>query len=509
MGWSGRGAFSVLSLCVACGSSSDGGGGSTTPPSTTPPPDDPGTVQGTPLDGIFVSAHATAGGTGTVESPLNKLADALDLAARSDKPVYACAETFEEAVVLRDGISMYGYFDCSTTVWKRSTAHATIASPTTPAVFAKSLTKETRFEGFDVVSPDLASTVATDKAGTSIALSIRDTNNLSITSCSFRAGNAAPGTSGVDADLNTDTGDPNGKTGRAQTGSCTFGVVTCNTKIPGGAGGTSSCKTTASTGGPGGAGGFGPIGGGPAVDTHGLPTLASTQTAAGGAGRTSSPGTAPVNGTGGAVGTAGDDGTNGSWSFDLDGYHLTAATAGRDGVGGQGGGGGGTQYAYTDNGTSNSSPAGGNGTDTAATGSGGGAGGCGGLAGTQGTGGGASVAAFIVNSGVTMKDTKLETGSGGAAGRGSLGSSELKGGGSFLPPMWAASGGVGGAGGPSGLSGHGAAGPSIVLVYKGVRPSTVGVTLTPGPGGAGHPALTKGTKMLPGVAGDSKEELQF
>src|SRR5436305_8269860 len=106
----------TVAACGTFGTASDDNG--STPPA--PPP--PGTpdqnaqppIDGAPLTGIFASS--SKGGVapdadGSMEKPYKTLKDAIALAASSGQRVIACAEEFDEAVVVPDGVSMYGYYD--------------------------------------------------------------------------------------------------------------------------------------------------------------------------------------------------------------------------------------------------------------------------------------------------------------------------------------------------------------------------------------------------------------
>src|SRR5262245_14114807 len=82
------------------GGSGAGGGSGGNPACAADPKDDPSVVRDE--CGVFASATAPAGGTGTMQSPLAKLVDAVASAAESGKNrVYLCAsETFVESIEL-------------------------------------------------------------------------------------------------------------------------------------------------------------------------------------------------------------------------------------------------------------------------------------------------------------------------------------------------------------------------------------------------------------------------
>lgn len=485
------------------------------PPAPEPPP-----LSGTPLVGVFVSAsRGVADSDGAKNRPLKTLASAIALAKTRKQPVYACAETYNEALVLVDGVSLFGYFDCSGAEWTRVAAHATIASPTSPAVRAENLLLNARFEGFDVAAPDFAGNAEPSvPAKSSIGMLIKSSKNLGIANAIVRSGKAQGGADGVEPPSNVELNgtDIAGNTAYRQAAGCVDLVVGyCqNTKQYelGSRGGTSKC-TVGPNGGPGGAGGdaafyvgFTRKTGG--AEFHGLPLVANATTAAGGALRSGG-----ANGSAGANGVAG---ANGSWGFAVDGTFTPAnGTAGGNGQPGLGGGGGGGSDFWQVAGGATSPPNDGNQYHYAGTGGGGGAGGCGGLAGTPGTGGGASVALLVIDSAsITIEETRIESGAGGRAGKGALGTIGNQGGvggGSGSPAYeWGGAGGSGGAGGAGGPSGHGSAGPSIAMAFHGTRPTLKGaVDLIAGTPGDGQPALVRADRSVPAVAGEAKKEHSF
>ncbi|HVJ93317.1 MAG TPA: hypothetical protein VM580_26130, partial [Labilithrix sp.] len=506
-------------------------------------------VGGAPVTGIFVSASKGNDlADGAKHRPLKTLAAAIarakEQAVDAQRKVIACAETFDEAVVLVDGVSMFGNYDCGDlSDWKEVATHATIASPTSPAVVAENLTVGMRFEGFDVVAPDqLGTPQAKVPAASSYAMIVKGTEGLVLSKTTLRAGKGQDGRDGDEPaegnkELSTSVkgGDAGEQVICSNTGVFTvFGCMPSLTGAPeplfvrGKSGGVSSCRT-GPNGGPGGTGGQGPIvSGGEYRSAYtpaaGLPEPGSAPTAL------TAPGGAP-NGLGsepGKNGREGDPGTkgaNGRWSFDASGFVPVDGSAGSMGGPGQGGGGGaGTTQLWKLTNTlphkllpysSDELPTG---KALGATGAGGGAGGCGGLPGTAGTTGGASVGLFVVASKVMLESgVRIEAKAGGRAGKGTLGTVGTPGnaGGAgrtnLFDDLKGAAGGAGGAGGAAGLSGHGAPGPSIAMVFSGTRPDTSagGVELIAGTPGQGAPALVRGNQSLPAVVGVAKAEQEF
>ena len=491
---------SGLTWSLACGSSSSSTDPTADPDagSSLPPPVDPGppALNGVPTVGVFVQASAPAGGIGTKLRPLNKLSDGVALAKQQSTIVNVCAESYEEALTLADGVSLYGYFTCADGQWARKDGTQTQLRGT---ITAEKLNLPTRIEGFAVTAPDAPASPQADTDVASIALVVRDVTSLSVSESSFRSGAGTAGVDGANGATPAVAGETAAVVGRPTNEStCTAGVVTCNTKnnYPGGAGATRTCATTGASN-PGGAGGAGliPPKSPPYPTTDGYPEASSASSSAGERREASF-----VAGPAGGVGVIG---SNGAWKITADGFVRGNGVAG--GAGTPGGGGGGSAGSSLVRG----SP-GGPLFEQTASGSGGGAGGCPGIPGTPGTGGGASVAAFVSNSTVKFENSKLTAGAGGRGGNGQLGSAGGMGSGGAAGSQGSQSAGrPGGPGGDAGLSGHGAPGPSLALAYKGKRPETVNTTLATAAPAQGSAALTRGAQSLDATVGVASNEYAF
>ncbi|MBX3209812.1 MAG: hypothetical protein KF764_32570 [Labilithrix sp.] len=503
-----------------------------------PPPPPPIEVGGTaPPEGVFVSASKGApGNDGAQRRPLKTLADAIALAKQKKMPVIACAETYPEAVTLADGVTMFGYFDCSNLEeWKRITTRAVIESPTSPAVLVEGMSLITRFEGFEVRAPDLTSPGSADVvAQTSYAMIIRGSSNLWIDEVTLRGGKGQDGVDGVQPAPNQELNSTSAAWGggaKAQDTLCRppqdtplfcFNVSSTS----GSPGGTSRCSIGPS-GGAGGRGGDGPFfrdGVRVAItqaQATGKAAPKNTPTAVGGAGG-ATVATPTALGQDGTPGPTGDLGENGGWSVNENGIAPGNGAAGTNGQPGQGGGGGGGgEFWYTANYAVQTPPMSGNRYGLA--GAGGGAGGCAGIAGTPGTGGGGSVGLFIASStAIKIAHSRIESAKGGRAGVGALGTPGLSGGapgkGRFESDevgrpeaIYGLRGGAGGNGGAAGMSGNGSPGPSLALVYNGSRvaidQATTGIFV--GQAGDGVPATTSAGKTRPAVVGVAKQEHSF
>lgn len=509
-------------MLVACGvfGESDAPETPLPPPST---PDDNATppgVGGPPPPGLYVSSsRGNDEGSGAPENPVKTLKKAFALAKVRGLRVIACAETYDESLVLVDGVSAYGYYDCKKSPWERGAPRARIVAPTSPAVVANGLSLPTRLEGFDVIAPDLDGAPATDDAGTSVALEVRGTRGLAVSESLLHGGKGAPGTDGAEGPANARTAASNGAPARDQTvSSCNPVIQNCdNLAVVGPAGGVTTCAI-APSGGAGGKGGDGrwlhsTIPATRAAEFRGLQLVANATTAVGGLNLSASGCGKGQDGAKGAHGAGGADGTNGVWLLTASGFARGNGTPGEIGQPGQGGGGGaGAACSFLPNGdigSDNPPPT----YFETATGGGGGGGGCGGQPGTPATGGGASIGALLLTSTVTFERTRIESSDGGRAGKGNLGTPGIVGGDGGARTVHGVPttgrGGDGGFGGNAGASGHGAPGPSIAIAYT-EKPAMTEVDLAPGPAGAGQPDLKRitplGTQRLAAAVGESKAE---
>lgn len=519
---SGRLSLVVLASTFAAACGVFGSSDDPAPPDA--PPDRSGEnaqppVTGEPLKGVFVSSSqgADTNDGGGDDRPVKSLAMAMKLAQARQVRVLACAEEYQEALVVVDGVSVYGNVDCKGSPWvQKDGAHATVRAPSTPGLVANGITKPTRIEAVDVLAAD--ATKGATSAGTSYGALVKDSTNLTLAKATITAGNGSDGDDGAEppASAQVATGDADA---RASTNQffCTNGtfVVPCNqVKVHSGTpGGTRTCSAGPQPG-PGGRGGDGrvynaqqPVNdpnvlGGDGLIEQGSPATATAQTNQGGQ-------TEGAIGLRGKDGANGDNGKNGSWTFGAEGFLPGDGTPGQLGGAGQGGGGGAGRESWCFSVGNCSVPPSNpqNPVALAANGAGGGAGGCAGVAGTPGKGGGASVALFSWKSTVTLDDVTLVAKVGGRAGKGTLGLVGGAGGKGGAASQYTFGGADGGNGGNAGLSGHGAPGPSIALAFTEPAPVRVkNVVLTPGRAGEGQPELSRGTQSIPASVSDAYKE---
>lgn len=512
------GVFSADEPASSSGGSSSGGPAA--PPEENAKP--PG-VDGKPLEGVFVSASKGSDqNDGSMTKPLATIAAGLRKGQIDGKRVLVCAETYAETLAWIDGVSAYGYFDCGAVEWKLDESkRATIASPKSPAVRVEAAVKPTRIEGFQIVAPDFGAGSPDEREpfqNSSVGVYVKSSSALTISKSTVRAGKGRDGIDGKEGPAVVQTDVAAAQAGLSEA-KCTdfFGGATCANAINppvrlGGTGGVVSCAggATPTGGGGGGDGGHWQL---PADTWKRAPKNGVTAgTALGGVVGPSAFDT--QGGSAGSPGGAGSDGVNGLLAFGDAGPTPTDGSAGSDGAPGQGGGGGAAMGWVN---VSANQRLGG-------SGGGAGAGGCPGRAGTPGTTGGASVALYVAASAVSVERSELRSGVGGRAGRGTLGSVQAAGqpgaaGGTPINaegnvslcgvvPCKGGKGGDGGSGGRAGVSGHGAAGPSMGVVHIGDAPKMDADTvITPGAGGAGQGALSRGGATVPAVPQGASEKI--
>lgn len=433
---------------------------------------------------VFVSAsHGAPSGNGTRATPFASVQSAINAAKTANKRVYACAEPYAETLTFANGVSIFGYFDCTGGTWTTSAGRARINAPTSPAARATSIVTATRIEGLEIVAPDAAAI-----SGSSIALIATGSPGLSFFHSRLHAGAGKDGIGGTESVRLLQTGTLNGAA-NTSVSECGGSLFACDVAHLGASGGTSIC--TGAPGHNGGQGGDGGFGGrwqnGPAGQiepaTFGSPQPGTATTAVG----------ANFDGVHSAApGGVGADGANGVSAtamgvFSATGYVPADGIPGVDGSPGAAGGGGAGHHPLGILPNDNPDWYG-------VSGAGGGAGGCPGLAGTAGKGGGASIAILAIDSPIHVQSSIIETSRGGGAGWGTFGSAPTPGGRAgddVAGPSYGPNplGGNGGGGGHSGVSGSGAGGPSIGIASHGAAPS-IDAAAVVGQGGAGAAADT-------------------
>ncbi len=445
-------------------------------------------IDGMRLDAVFVDADAADGGDGSRNAPFVTVAEGIEAALNRGRGQVLIArgdyleEILLESLDLSQPFGIFGGFEPLDN-WNR-TVMATKIRRGNPAITVRNVQGELRLGGLSV-----AGTGGRERGENGYTVWLEDSEQVIIDDCWINSATGATGFDGSDGGDGTD-GNGGGQGGNHDcidkniidicTGGCTSatrgaaGSVDCNGLDPrGGRGGTSSGDGENGWGGLGGLGGDG-----------------KTQ---------DQPGNAE-NGQNGTDGSQGDPGAAGEGGGLVGGVWV-GNTGGTGAVGqpggGGGGGGGGSGYGCACDGSCGGG------------GGGGGSGGCGGLGGSGGGPGGGSFTIWVIDTPLTIVDTRVSGGMGGRGGAGGTGGDGGEGGSGGNPGSTAGGstpgrGGAGGDGGPGGSGGGGAGGIAVnIFVLSGPAPTIDDASeLAPGVGGTG------GQGGTPGVQGAVETILQ-
>ncbi|WP_437295177.1 PGRS family protein [Sorangium sp. So ce426] len=445
--------------------------------------------------GVFVSASGDDGNVATKEAPMKTLGAALALAEKNEKRrVYACAERFDEAVEVTQGVTIYGGLDCASGwIWagaQRKTVLTAAAGEIPLVVRGGGAEATVRVEDLHVLARGIAPDDATLAGASSIA-AVAEEVSVELARCVLEAGDAAAGAEGAAYE----TSAMGGAMGNEGTEACS---------APASLGGLSvknDCGTPedASDDSRGGSGGNGEADVGEA-GSKGTPGAKLN----GGAGEEEAP-TVCTDGIAGDNGAEGGPGAGATGLGEISASGFSGA-AGRDGEKGGtaqgGGGGGGAKGGAGADKCPNEASAGG------ASGGSGGAGGCGGAGGRGGGAGGSSIALVSLNAMLSFEDVTLKTGRGGVGGKGGAGQEGGAGGaggpgGKKLESATglhdACAGGAGGKGGLGGQGGGGRGGHALGIAYKGTAPPVQGATVELGEAGTGGPGAKAESEGAAGV----------
>lgn len=446
---------------------------------------------------VFVSIGGTDGpSAGSREMPAKTIGFAIGLAKAQSKDVCLAGETFNGAVELESGVSVYGGFDAtdSSFPWKRKSAVTTKIVAKGTVVLAKQIDADTHVEGvtLESLTPDPpnvgAGSYGVRLVAGSATLFVRyDTIITDVgqpgavgTAVTDKGADGTPGTKGTDGCSHcSQLAAPGGSPGAPPA------VSTCG-GAPGGAGGTGGWDQNA--GAQGSPGTPATVMGGSSGSGNATCSIKN----GGGGGLGGSPTMPGADGTGGPPGPQlGTVTADGQYAPPLGGKGLSG-TPGFAGAGGGGGGGGSNGgLCYGDRGGGGGS---------------GGSGGCGGPGGNGGQGGGASIPVFARAGKLTIDKCELQAGAGGvggaggAGGPGGAGGMGAGGGSGQDESGGGGGGGTGSAGGKGGNGGGGAGGPSACVGAPAsvMLTQTADVMCTFDKGGAGGP----GDKPAPaGFAG--------
>ncbi len=419
-------------------------------------PDEPQDGPASDECGIWVSASmGQDANDGTQAAPVASLTHAIELAAKGPGHVYACAETWTDALIVPGNVSLHGGFDCAKG-WEYVGEDAKAMLTTPPDTYSMIWVdggKDTKPRLTDFY---IEAASATKPGGSSIGVYVRDESvYLHINRCEITTGNGADGMDAppADANLHADPGAPGND-----------GADACSAPISkGGASPESACSLGTSKGGAG--GDAGPM---LAADGADGEPADSPPHGQGGLGEGTSPACTP--------GKPGSDAVDGAFGLGAppdpgwlapEGYIGRDGADGLPGLPGQGGGGGGATFGKAAVcGAAN--PGG-------AAGGSGGSGGCGGNPGGGGKAGGASIP-IAGRTTIHVFATQVTVGNGGQGGRGALGQLGGTGGtpgqggagaGTIKPGC---AGGAGGKGGNGGSGGGGQGGAACCYAVVGLFP---------------------------------------
>jgi hypothetical protein len=410
---------------------------------------------------VFVAPSGADDEEGSRGAPVRSIARAFELAADSDRIVIACAALFEEPILLKHGMRLYGGFSCPEDAasdaggaWRPIDAK-TKAIPTVPgfALDIDAANEPVTIQDFELRAQD-----AVEPSGSSIVARVVNSSDVTLERVVLFAGVGKAGNPNDEAGF-TFTPAKSGRDGREASGGA---IVTCPCPdgrfTEGGFGGD-----------PGEAGGNGSPDHSSTSGNGGDPARACNQNG---------------NGSRGLNGPAGTDGdTPESLGFIRHGYWVPAGgDPGIHGEPGEGGGGGAGKMELGSSG-----------------GGSGGCGGCGGKGGAAGNGGGASIALLSVDSGVILIDSVLlaaAAGHGSSGVTGQPGQTGALGGKGLHLEDFACDGGRGGDGGPGGSGSGAAGGISVGVLHQGDAPVMLGTTVLPGSAGqagrGGAPGVNDG-----------------
>lgn len=218
----------------------------------------------TPVDddcGVFVATFGNDTGAGIKQSPVATMKIATERAQFIQKPIYACAQIFQEAVKVPAGISIYGGLDC-TAGWKY--AGDTMKTTFAPAADLVPLTVTGSEETTQVTDVTAVAADAMVAGGSSIAVLV-DGAVAHLVRVELVAGVGSDGDKGATPDL---VG-PSAPTDPLVIGNDGAAACTSAAETPGGAA-KSNSMCNSSIGGDGGKGME--LGGGAGADGQPAPT---------------------------------------------------------------------------------------------------------------------------------------------------------------------------------------------------------------------------------------------
>lgn len=470
-------------------------------------------IDGDAAHAVFVAPTGEDKAAGTRSAPVHSINRAIALAMVNKSAVYVCDGTYTENVFIKQGVSIYGGYNCARG-WVREKDRAVV---TVDAGLPLTIDAANEPVVIDRLAFRAASAALTNFGASSQAAAINNSTSVVLSHVELTAGDGAPGIAGVpgaNAEIEPPPAGVSGTDTILQSGACETlfqgePAPACVSRAAGGAGTSIACVFNR---------GFYEVEGGNGGNganwwlTEDAPSCLLTDKEAGalgGAGRVRLPGrgwSTLARSRAGLPGAPGTDGTGASVGIgSLRNAMYLATNSGSDGTWGEpgmpgaGGDGGPSSTAGWElNCYYNFTPGSGGGQ--------GGVGGCGGGPASGGGGGGGSIALVMANSGVELTWVSVATGNGGNGGNGAAGGNGQPGGapgaaGAAADTFRGSDGQPGGDGGLGGASGPGGGGPSIGILYVGKAPKVTEGTFDIGVPGNGGAAAGGGVAPV-GVTGE-------
>jgi hypothetical protein len=421
---------------------------------------------------VFVDAAAPADGDGSLNSPLQSIAEALALAKEQEATdIYICAGNYDESVLVTDaegGVDLHGGFVCDGFTYDATAIPVIQPSSGEYALHIDGVTEAMLFENIAFAALD-----ADEPGESSIAVFVSESTDVTFEHCQFTAGRGVHGADGVtEAFVEGPTAGVNWPEASLLDGNA------ATSTLGGPATPEFSCPGTTETtwGGKGGE-----------ITADSLDGQDGGPVGRGGAGQPASP--CNPGGENGTPGDPGSDGEPGAAGGILDSSGFVP-NSGEDGTVGQVGGGGGGGA--------------GSGSGNRGGGGGGGAGGCGGAFGPGSQGGGGSIALLVYDSAITLAESSLTSGQAGSGGVADFGQTGQEGGWLGAQNPSGCPGGRGADGGTGGNGGGGAGGISVGVLWTGttapVLDQTTSDAITLGAAGTGGKTGGPATEGPPGFA---------
>jgi len=198
-------------------------------------------IDGIAAEAVFVAPPPLGNdnNNGSISAPMATIGNAQQLTSAFRSSLYVAQGTYNESVIVQNGVSIYGAYDASDT-WARAVDHTTtIIGQNGAAIAAASVSQATILDRLTVIASS-----PSDRGNSSIAINILSSGaGLEIRNCVIIAGDGSRGDDGVRGS--------NGSSG----GNASGGSNGCDGCSSGGYGGNGGWSTCGANGGNGGRGG--------------------------------------------------------------------------------------------------------------------------------------------------------------------------------------------------------------------------------------------------------------